>query len=49
MAAERMAERMPLNTIKQAQFEKAFKGLLDKYMPNWKTYKRELDNLPVAY
>jgi predicted metal-dependent hydrolase len=26
-----------------------FKGLLDKYMPNWKTYKRELDNLPVAY
>ena len=26
-----------------------FKGLLDKFMPNWKTYKRELDNLPVAY
>lgn len=26
-----------------------FKGLLDKYMPNWKTNKRELDNLPVSY
>ncbi|WP_339728649.1 SprT family zinc-dependent metalloprotease [Maribacter stanieri] len=26
-----------------------FKGLLDKFMPNWKTYKRELDNLPIAY
>jgi predicted metal-dependent hydrolase len=26
-----------------------FKGLLDKYMINWRTYKRELDNLPVAY
>lgn len=26
-----------------------FKGLLDKYMPNWRTYKRELDNLPVAH
>ena len=26
-----------------------FKALLDKFMPNWKTYKRELDSLPVAY
>ncbi len=26
-----------------------FKTLLDKFMPNWKTYKRELDSLPVAY
>lgn len=26
-----------------------FRSLLDKYMPNWKTYKRELDDLPVAY
>jgi predicted metal-dependent hydrolase len=26
-----------------------FKALLDKFMPNWKTYKRELNNLPVAY
>lgn len=26
-----------------------FRSLLDKFMPNWKTYKRELDDLPVAY
>ena len=26
-----------------------FKRLLDKYMPNWKTLKRELNDLPVAY
>lgn len=26
-----------------------FKKLLDTYMPNWKSYKRELNNLPVAY
>lgn len=26
-----------------------FKVLLSKFMPNWKTYKRELNNLPVSY
>lgn len=26
-----------------------FRTLLDNFMPNWKTYKRELDDLPVAY
>jgi predicted metal-dependent hydrolase len=26
-----------------------FKTLLDNFMPNWKTYKRELDSLPVSY
>lgn len=26
-----------------------FKGLLDKYMPNWVSYKRELNKLPITY
>ncbi len=26
-----------------------FKALLSRFMPNWKTYKREINNLPVAY
>lgn len=26
-----------------------FKALLSKFMPNWKNYKRELNNLPVTF
>ncbi|WP_286761328.1 M48 family metallopeptidase [Salegentibacter sp. UBA1130] len=26
-----------------------FRALLDKFMPNWRTYKRELNELPVVY
>lgn len=26
-----------------------FKALLDKFMPNWRTYKRDLNELPVGY
>jgi len=26
-----------------------FKSYLDKFMPNWRVYKRELNELPVAY
>ena len=26
-----------------------FRAYLDKYMPNWKSYKRELNQLPIGY